>query len=314
MSCYDGYITINRTTPSRSGLYAEDLPGVDSTMWELLNKTDQTADEFWEMIVENAWNNFISDLTHQLQNKFFVDSKLVSRETSQFKADVNFNTGLAGVTIEFNLPRYAKLHIVSVDVFSDQEYTSPEAIIEVYHNDVSGDLLSTSYQELTEGKNTIFIDQDYEVNKVFVSFDPEQFAFRETENKRYDTPYISWGCDECAFDCGGYSGKVIQVNGGGLNVKYNIFCSVDKFACENINLFKQAFFFRIGLEIIYERRFGNRLNKFMTMTLERQEELMDFYDTKFTENLSRSVRSQNIREDPYCFTCKEIVSKRSSTP
>jgi hypothetical protein len=314
MSCYDRYITINRTTPSRSGRYAEDLPGVDSSLWELLNKEEQTPDEFWEMIYKKAWDNLVSDLTHQLQNKFFVDSKLVSRETSKIKLDVNMSADLAGVTIEFKLPRYARLHIVSVDVFSDQAYTSPEGLISVYDTDETGDLLSETSQELSEGRNTIFIDQDYEVDKVFVAFDPGIYAFRESENKKYGSPYLYWNCNECAFDCGGYEGKVVQINGGGLNVRYNVVCSIEKFLCENINLFKEAFFFRIGLEIITERMIGNRLNRFMTMTLERQEELFNFYNKNFVDNLERSVRSQNMNEDPYCFSCKELVSKRSSTP
>lgn len=314
MPCYQNYITTDRSIPSRSGLYAVDLPGVEPSMWELLAKEDQDGEQFWDMIYEKAWNNFVSDLTHQLQNKFYVDSKLVSRETSQFKVDLNTTIGLAGVTIEFTLPRYAKIHVVSVDVSSAEEYNSPEALIQVYENDANGELLSEHSQEISEGRNTIFIDHDYEVNKIFVAYDPEIYSFKQTENKRYTTPYISWNCDECAFDCGGYEGKIVQVNGGGLNVKYNVFCSVDKFACENINLFRQAFFFRIGLEIIFERRFGNRLNKFMTMTLERQQELMEFYNTNFVDNLEQSVRSQHMHEDPYCFTCKELVSKRSSTP
>lgn len=314
MSCYSDYITINRTTPSRSGLYAESLPGIDSAIWDALVKEGQADEDFWPMIYEKAWNNFISDLTHLLQNKFYVDSKLVSRETSQFKADVNMSADLAGVTIEFKLPRYAKLHIVSVDVFSDQAYTSPEALISVYDTDENGELLSESSQDISEGRNTIFIDEDYEVNKVFVAFDPATYAFRETENKKYGTPYLYFGCDECAFDCGGYEGKISQINGGGLNVKYNVVCSVEKFACENINLFRMAFWYRIGLEITVERMIGNRLNRFMTMELERQEELFNFYNKNFTENLERSVRSQNMREDPYCFNCKELVSSRSQTP
>lgn len=314
MACYSDYITINRTIPSRSGRYAEDLPGIDSAIWDALVKEGQAEEDFWPMIYEKAWNNFVSDLEVLLQGKFYVDSKLVSRETSQFKSDVNMSADLAGVTIEFKLPRYARLHIVSVDVFSDQAYTSPEALISVYDTDANGDLLSESSQDISEGRNTIFIDQDYEVNKVFVAFDPATYAFRETENKKYGTPYLYFGCDSCAFDCGGYEGKIVQINGGGLNVKYNVVCSVEKFACENINLFKQAFFFRIGLELIVERMIGNRLNRFMTMTLERQEELFNFYNKNFTDNLERSVRSQNMREDPYCFSCKEIVSSKSQTP
>jgi len=283
-------------------------------MWELLSKQDQSDEDFWEMIYKKAWDNLISDLTGALQDKFYVDSKLLSRETSQFKEDINLTTGLAGVTIEFTLPRYAKLHLVSIDVFSDQAYASPEAEFKVYDTDASGELLSEHSSELTEGRNTIFIDQDYEVNKVFVSFDPELIALRETESKRYASPYYLFSCDECRFDCGGYEGKILQVNGGGLNVKYNVVCSVEKYVCENINLFKQAFFFRIGLEIIFERRFGNRLNKFMTMELERQEELMEFYNSNFSQNLERSVRSTQMTEDPYCFQCKHLVHAKASTP
>lgn len=285
-------------------------------MLELLTKEDQVDYlDFWEMIYKRAWDNFISDLTHALQDKFFVDSKLVSRETSQFTTGVNTAGGLAGVTIEFQLPRYARLHIISVDVWSSLDYASPEFTVSVYDEDADGDLLSETSQELTEGKNTVFVDQDYEVDKVFVAFDTDQFALRPTENKRYlDSPYVNYSCEECWFDCGGYLGKVVQINGGGVNVKYNVVCSIEKFACENINLFKQAIYYRTGLEMVVERMLGNRINKYMTMTEERQDELMLYYSKEYEKNLGQAVRSQNMMEDPYCFTCKEMISKRGSTP
>lgn len=315
MPCYTDYITIDPSTPSRSGLYVVNLPGVEIPLLEQLTTEDQEDYlAFWGVIYERAWNNFISDLTDKLQSKFYVDAKLLSRETSQFLADVNASTGLAGVTIEFDLPRYAKLHIVSVDVWSAEEYSSPEATVRVYDTDENGDLLSEHSAEIAVGKNTIFIDTDYEVDKVFVSFEPEVNSFRQTENKRYDVNYIDYSCDTCTFDCGGYTGTVEQINGGGLNVKFNVFCCVNKFACQNINLFKQAIYYRTGLELVYERMLGNRINKYMTMTLERQEELMAFYNTEYMKNLSQAVKAQNMREDPYCFTCKQIVSTRSELP
>ena len=316
MSCYQNYVTIDRTTQSRSGLYAVDLPGVELSMLELLTKEDQ-ADylEFWEMIYKKAWDNFVSDLTHALQDKFYVDSKLISRETSQFKSDIG-GTGLSGVTIEFQLPRYARLHIISCDIWSNSSYSSPEFEVKVYDQDADGDELASVTQEVTEGANTVFIDQEFETNKVLVAFDRDMFTdLRETENKRYlNSPYMSYTPIDCSFDCGGYFGRITQYNTGGLNVKYNVICSVEKFACENINLFKQAFFFRIGLELVYERIFGNRLNRFSTMTLERQEELTKYYSLEYEKNLERSVRSQGMQEDPYCFSCKALVSRRSDTP
>jgi hypothetical protein len=315
MSCYQNYVTIDRSIPSRSGLYATDLPGVELSLLDLLTKEDQAdADEFWEMIYKKAWDNFVSDLTHALQDKFYVDSKLISRETSQFKT-TSSGSGLSGVTIKFQLPRYARLHIVSVDIWGIDAYASPEFEIKVFDQDADGDELASITEETTEGSNTIFIDQDFNTSKVLVAFDADVYSLRQTENKRYsNSPYISFNCDECYFDCGGYGGRITQYNGGGLNVKYNVVCSVEKYACENINLFKQAFFYRIGLELVYERILGNRINRFMTMTLERQDELKEFYNTQYMANLERSVRNTGMDEDPYCFTCKEMITKRKELP
>lgn len=309
--CYDGYVTINRSTPSRSGLYAEDLPGVDSELWSALNKSDQTEDQFWQMVQDKAWNNLVSDLTDALQNKFYVDSKLISRETSRFLTE-GVSGELSGVQIEFTLPRYARIHIISADVISGQNYSSPEGVIQIL--DENDNVLSEHSQELTAGKNTFFIDTDYENEKIKILFDPSIYTFQQSENKRYKAPYYTWNCNYCAFDCGGYEGRITQINQGGINVVYNVICSVEKFLCQNINLFKQAFFFRVGLEIIIERGLGNRLNKFITMTEERYGQLMEFYNKNYLDNLERSVRSQNIVEDPYCFKCKSLVSSKSYVP
>jgi hypothetical protein len=311
VSCYSNFITINRTTPSRSRLYAEDLPGVDSELWEALAKVDQTEDELWTMLYETAWNNLVSDVTHEMQERFFVDTKIVSRETSTFVNEVNIGDQ-SGVQIEFNLPRYARIHLVSVDLKSDANYDSPEVVISVLND--SDEVLSEHSEAVTEGKNTIFIDQEYEESILKIVYDAAVFSFRQTENKKYNSPYRYYStCSECAFDCGGYEGKITQI-GGGLNIKYNVVCSVEKFVCENINLFKQAFYYRIGLEILAERRFGHRLNQYMTMTLEAYEETFNFYNKNYQDNLSRSVRSQNMLEDPYCFKCKSIVTAKSSLP
>jgi hypothetical protein len=312
--CQDNYITLYSTTPSRSGLFAVNLPGVESGMLELLKRADQDeVDELWDLLYTNAWNNLIGDVTAKLQGKFYVDTKILSRETSQFKANLNSITGLAGVKITFSLPRYAKIHIVSVDVQSDSDYDSPEGVVQVY--DTDGDLLSEDGQALTEGKNTIFIDRDYDACSLFVAYDPEVLSFKSTENKRYNLPYTDFSCDCCTF-CysGSYMGTIEQFNGGGLNVKYNVFCSIDKYVCENINLFRQSLYYRIGLEIMAERRFGFRLNKYTTMTLERQQELWNFYSKQYENFLGVALDSQQLQEDPYCFKCQGVVGIKSEIP
>lgn len=289
------------------------MPGIDLEMIEGLSKATKDEDETWAVLYKRAHDGLVADVRKLLNGKFSVDLKLVTRETSTFKEDINLAEGLSGVQIGFNLPKYARIHVISAGVFSDQAYSTPDVAIQVFDEDENGEILYEQGFDITEGRNTLNIDRDFEVNKIFVAYNPD-FAFRETENKKYTTPYLSWSCDECRFDCGGYEGSVKQINGGGLNVKYTVYCSIEKFVCENINLFAQSLLWKIGIVITQERRFGERLNKFTTMILERAEELLQFYTEQYDKELTESVKSMNIREDEFCFPCKHLVSKRTSLP
>lgn len=314
MNCQSDYITLNRDNPSRSRLYAFDLPGVESEVLELISKENESLDGVWDRIYSNAWNNMISDVQAYLQSKFFVNYKLLSRETSEFKTGVNSNSGLAGVRIQFDLPRYAKIHVVSIEVIAGSGAASPGAAIQFYEDDENGELLHETDQEIGAGKNSIFVDKDFEVDKLFIAFDPSVFEFRETQNRFYNTGYPVWDLKECYYPCFGGQASVKQINGGGLNVIFDIYCSSEKFVCQNINLFAKTFWWKIGQEIVVERRYGNRLNQYTTMTQERAEELTAFYQAQYQQALNNSLESHNIYEDPICFECKGTVSVNTILP
>ena len=74
-------------------------------MIEGLAKEGKDEDQTWEVLYKRAYDGLVSDVTKELNTKFNTDLKLVSRETSSFKADVNLAVGLAGVQIEFDLPK-----------------------------------------------------------------------------------------------------------------------------------------------------------------------------------------------------------------
>lgn len=312
MPCYDGYITIDNSTPSRSGLYVTSLPGVELNLLSDLTTPDQANYlAFWDNIYKRAWDNLVSDVANLLNEKFFVDLKLVSRETSDFLTSLN-SSGIAGVRIEFTLPKYARLHIIDVELISDQDYDSPDGVISIYEDDVNGDLLHEVAEVITEGKNTINIDTDFDVNSVFVSYDSQVLSLKKTENKNYYSP--SYNKLSCTFPCQFGQGGVRQINGGGLNVTYVVYCSIEKFVCENINLFKQPLLWRIGNEIIIERRYGNTVNCFTAMTPERAEELTEFYQNTYSEKLDNAIKGHKINEDPFCFNCKNTVTVKTVLP
>lgn len=282
-------------------------------MIEGLAKEGKDGDQTWAVLYKRAHDGLVADVANRIHRKFNTNLKLVTRETSSFKEGVNVASGLSGIEIYFDLPKYARIHVISVEVFAEQEYASPDVPFYVYDQDADGELLFETQQSLVVGRNTIYIDRDFTTDQIFIAYDAETLL-RQTDLLKYNTGLYSYSCNSCEFDCDGYRGRVKQINGGGLNVKYNVYCSIEKFVCENINLFAQSLLWKIGIVISQERRFGERLNKFTTMNLERAEELMGFYADEYVKNLNDTIINQNMREDVWCFPCKKLVSKMSSMP
>jgi hypothetical protein len=322
MSCFDSYITINESTPSRSGLYASDLPGIDIDMLDAIardidSSPEDDANTIWPVIYKRAKNNLISDVSKNMQDKFFLDLKLISRETSQFTQTVNTGSSLAGMQLEFWLPKYARLHIISIDVYSQANYSSG-ANIKVYRDDANGEVLDTISDAINTGRNTINVDTDYEANKVFIAYNPALYSLRQTENKQFgDLFYGNFNshiCDICYYGDQGFLGSFQQINGGGLDVKYLVYCSMEKYICDNIKLFADALLYKIGYEITIERRLGERLNKFTVMTQERWDELSNFYKAQYEQNLMNTITGCDVSEDQYCFSCKSTVRVVNKIP
>jgi hypothetical protein len=319
---WDNIITLSSDTESRSGLYAVDLPGVTLNLFDDLTKDEQ--DDFndcWSSIYNRAKNNFIKDVQGRLADKFHIDRKLVSRETSKFQTSENTYSGYAGINLVYSMPKYAKIRVVSISVNALTSIS--DFVIKFYEDDTSGTLLYSKTVDLDAGQNTINIDQDFEViDTLFVGYDAASFSLYKTENKYYaNTLYSFFNDISCSFPCWGgqFNGGVTQVNGGGVNVKAVIFCSIEKFILENINLFNLAFWYRVGVEIMKERITSDRFNRFTTLDKDRAVELMSVYMDEYTNegktgHLDLSVKNLRIQEDPICFECQSPVSSAQLLP
>jgi hypothetical protein len=308
--CYDNYIGLDNLIPSRTNLYLDSLPGIDVLMIDGLRKSGNDTDATWAILYKRAWDNLVSDVSRELQDKFYVDTKLVSRETSGFLTDYN-SSGDSGVKLTFSLSKYSKIHVISIGLWSESSHTN--AVARFYDTDADGELLLTLTEDLDAGRNTLNVDTDFEVNTLYVVINSTDYPVRKTENRFYHgvNYHNSILCD---WQWAGGMGSVEQVNNGGLNLKYVVDCSIDKFVCENINLFKYAFLYRLGLETCAERRLTENLNPYTTMTVERAAELQEFFKAEYDQRLMNSIKSQNIKEDYTCFNCKNVVSTRTSLP
>lgn len=317
--CFDGYITIDNSTPSKSGLYLTDLPGLNLSTLEGLVKSDQADYEaLFANLYRNAQINLKIDVQKKLANRFHIDKKLITRETSEFKADYNSGAALAGVKLSVSLPKYARLQILSIGVNSENAHNSPEAEFFVYKDNAQGDLLSTISSELNAGKNTVQVYEEFEEEELFIAYNPEDLSLKKTQNRYYhDNIAIKGfsGDQLCGFPCYyGDNGSVQQINGGGLNVKFILYCSMEKFLCENLPLFQYALWYRLGVEIIKERIVSDRVNRFTVLTPEEAEKLMSVVNEDYMSAVEAATMNIKMNEDPVCFICKSTITAKTNLP
>lgn len=309
---FSGYITASTDTPAKSGLYFTDLAGCTVSLLDDLTKEDHDDwEDCFDYLYKTAQRNLRIDMQRALANRFHIDKKLITRETSEFKDDYNTGSELAGVKIQVALPKYARLQILSIGVNSQN---AGSATFYVYKDDEDGDLLSTITGTLVAGKNTVTVYEDYEYDELFIAYDPSALSLKQTQNLYYDSDSITKD-KNCEFDCGnGDPGLVIQVNGGGLNVKFILYCSIEKFILENLPLFQFALFYRLGVDTMKERLTTQRVNLTTVLTEERAKELMAVHNEDYKAALDAATMSIKMTEDPICFMCKRTVSAKINLP
>lgn len=314
MQSYDGYITIDSTIPSKSGLYVTDLQGITINQLHSLTKDEQVDYfSFFNTVYKNAQINLKVDVQRKLRDKFHFNQKLVTRETSEYDYQLNVQSDLSGIKIDYVLPKYAKIQILTIEVKSNNVYLSPEAEFKIYKDDENGELLDTITSELTEGRNVIKVDKDYYEDSLFISYDPSLLSLYQTSNK-YFRGVLSFSKLECTFPCFGSEGSIQQINGGGINVTFVVVCDIEKFILENLPLFRESLFFRIGVELMKERKTSDRVNRFTVISEERAAELLEVYNTDYMAALDEATVITSISEDPICFSCKRTVGKHTSLP
>lgn len=317
--CFTGYITTDAGTASKSGLYFTDLSGCTLDLLDDLITSDITTRQaVFDRLYRSSQRNLRIDVQKKLANRFHIDKKLITRETSEFKDSINMASELAGVKLSVTLPKYARLQILSIGVKANQDYASPSAEFYIYKDDADGDLLSTIEADLSEGKNTVDVYEEFEEEDLFIAYDPLDLQLYKTQNKYYaDNIQINGYSEDmsCSFPCWfGGEGSVHQVNGGGLNIKFLLYCSMEKLICENLPLFQFALHSRLGVDTMKERITSQKVNKTTVLTTERAAELLTVHNEEYAHALDAATMNIKMNEDPICFICKSTVTAKTTLP
>jgi len=66
-------------------------------------------------------------------------------------------------------------------------------------------------------------------------------------------------------------------------------CTLSDIACDNIEIFTEPWMYCIGIELMIERLYTTRMNRFTTIDKQQAEELKDYYTAEYEKTLNQSL-------------------------
>jgi len=304
-----------------------DLPGISNEILvKLTNQENATYVDVWNMIQQRAGLRFSLDVREAMGKHYKLNSLMqgINVGNDIGAASVSTPANLAGFTIEMIDANYefvpsplASIHLQQIVFYSDNQYQS----IDFYVFDLdTGDLLGTYASSLVAGKNIIEVNTTFHnlyINpawRIAVMFDITQV----TGTFDLILPYSRSMMSCCDIRLQGYSSDGALSAGSfgsntyGMSGIFSIVCNWDALICQNKVLFSRAWWYLLGIEMLTELLYSNKLNQYTTVNLQRMDALRAEYQVEYNKTLTQVAGGFKLSCD-CCIECNEPVQLREAT-
>jgi len=354
VDCLRDYIGVNwcgATTTPPSGLYINQLPGISfNQMMSLSNSEQKTFAAVWDDVQTRAIARFKTDFVQKANLKYKVESitdsitifPVITTQPAAPQIVVGNNLGL-----EFDLECFNDIdfyyrksvmqdfYIQSVLLYAtDIDLVVPpagcppqnEITLQVYVDDD----YAVVYEQvvvLAEGWNRFEINfgilqQLAEANSIYADRVFTKMGVRFINNHlEFNTlefdlmPIIDRCCCCNAAITGTRNSADIGTLSHGVGIVMGARCTWDRFVCANKDKVKTALWYLLGIELMNEQLFSERLNEFTTINLKKAQELKSMYevhymggtfnDIQYDGALSQVIANVTLSASDCCLECNE---------
>lgn len=322
-NCLTDYIGLQgcSTSVPPSGVYVNSLPGIS------LKAVDATADEeqvtwagVWTDVQERATRRFFTKVRAELAKKYKLNGLLQSFDLTQNLGSLTTANAakLRGFTIE--LDNFVSEQHFVVSNFQQVNFQVlklylPSAInTTLYIYDlITGTRLKTMSLTGVQGWNTIQVNEKYTARKFFVCYDATNITGTQLEVLN---EYCS--CEaECEASIYGAESNIATsvqfadltraTNTFGLSGIFTIECAYDALICNNKEVFINPLWYLLGSELLTERIYTTRVNRYTTIDAAKAEKLRGEFETLFEEELETAVSGINLNLCDCCIECNADV-------
>lgn len=336
MECLRDFVGIEgcgATTPT-SGEYINSLPGINTFMvGKIADREQVTYLEVWNDVQDRAIKKFGTAVVNTFKNNKKLRIKTVTQTvdlgriidtTSPLAAAAEYRGISIELTIQSNLAGLQSslqvIYVQSIAIYSDGVHA--DFPIKVFDLD-TGALLDTITDNLVAGWNSIRVASSYDAYRIFIAYDATSFESITLSI----APYVAGSCQNCCdavFGCGNCDAfvngaiaeslaapSVIEKSSDtyGLSAIFSIQCRYDWLVCNNIDMFTLAWQYCLGAEMMTERIFSDRINKYTTIDLESARELRTEFETAWKVELEKAIDGIDISDTDCCVECVAPIQK-----
>lgn len=335
MNCLTDYIGLRGCTDSDplSGLYINDLAGINLKSIDALADSEQVNYlGVWEAVQKRAQTKLLSAVQSVFLSRYKL--KTISQSYAMPKdltgdsvtiADASYSgvqiDASCGQQIEWTTSNLMFISVQSLSVYFGDAWDASTCNYRVVDS-FTGEVLTSGTFVPTAGFtgwyqiniNQRFFSQMINVEVSTRGRVTETVNINQTNGWGCACMNALWGCDCCAWVRGISGDDTNESTTKGVLAIMTIGCSFEGLICNNLNTFDAAYWNLLGHEIMIERIYADRMNKYTTIGKEEAEELRAYYMVEFEKYLKLAVDGINLDQFDCCLECNETYQYATSAP
>lgn len=310
MQCLEGYIGVGvncQTEASVSGKYLTDLAGVTLQNIDAVANANQLSffgvfADVQKRAISRLSKDVLSYMKTQYDLKKVLNTYTTGGELGDTVSSLNKKHGLQiqSFNCESELLRFyvSKVYLYALEV--------KETTITIYSDEV---LLYTKTFTTSAGWNEVYVNRTFDSLDLIVAYDSAPFD--NVKDLEFTNDLCDCDCNDCevVFKKGIEYDVITDVtqknNTYGLKADVSLRCSYDAILCGNIDVYADAYLYALGIELMRERIYSDRVNRFTTVDKKRAEELLQLYTADYTDFLQTANDTVHLDNDT-CIDCLEI--------
>ena len=327
MECLIDYIGLKGCGNEQpdSGLFINELYGVQfESIQKIADSEQKTFAGVWADVQKRGVNKLSTAVTNWFRTKYQI--KTISESFDLGKKIEN--TTLAGANeyrgfaIELQPENAFNSNLANTYVQTLQLYLSAPAntTVKIFDLDLGSELFSVGVTGVA-GWNLIKVNQNFSANRIFCGYLATVIASVKLDISEQLSNDFGCFCNDY-FNCearvrGGilespFTDYEASYNTHGFTGVFGARCTYNNIVCNNKDVFKLALWYLFGHELMCERIYTPRLNRFTTIDLEKAKQLRDEFKNEFERELSNAIQGIKLNVNDCCLECDAIITYKES--